>query len=141
MDQRFIKRFAQAAHAAAHGKSLAEIDAVARRVLEFLKTRRLLKQMPAILSALAAIDRGVRGVLRATLESRYPLTAGEQAQIRSLLEKRFNSKIELEKQIHPELVGGFRIRCGDTVLDGTVRENIKQLMRHLEASYVIRPAH
>ncbi len=39
------------------------------------------------------------------------------------------SKVIVDTKINPDLIGGFRVKVGTTVLDGSVRNDLVQLQR------------
>ena len=126
----FIQKLADAAYAAQQ-KPKADVSAIARRALQILKSKRLLKMFPQFLAGLAQADREARGIVQAVIESRYPLTSEDKKKIVAILSKKFNAHIDLEERINADVLGGFRVRCGDTVIDGTIQNSIKQLTQQI----------
>ena len=57
------------------------------------------------------------GVATARIDSAFPLTDAQLAELKAALEKRFGKKIEATVNVDPELIGGARITVGDTVID------------------------
>ena len=44
------------------------------------------------------------------------------------------SKVIVDTKINPDLIGGFRVKVGTTVLDGSVRNDLVQLQRKFRKS-------
>jgi F-type H+-transporting ATPase subunit delta len=88
-----------------------------------------------VLPQIAALFDGLRddaeGVARARIDTAFPLTDSELADIRAGLERHFGKKIEATVSVDPELIGGARITVGDTVIDGTVQAKLAAMESRL----------
>lgn len=59
----------------------------------------------------------------AIVESVYQLSDEELDRIKDLILKQTNlSQVHITTKINPELIGGFRVKVGTTVLDGSVKK-------------------
>jgi F-type H+-transporting ATPase subunit delta len=56
-----------------------------------------------------------------------PLTEAQVAALRTALERKVGTTLELRVVVDPSVVGGVRARIGDTVIDGSVARRIAQL--------------
>ena len=66
----------------------------------------------------------------AIVESVYQLSDGELDRIKDLILKQTNlSQVHITTKINPELIGGFRVKVGTTVLDGSVKKDLEQIER------------
>lgn len=66
----------------------------------------------------------------AIVESVYQLSDEELDRIKDLILKQTNlSQVHITTKINPELIGGFRVKVGTTVLDGSVKKNLEQIER------------
>ncbi|EHJ07166.1 F0F1 ATP synthase subunit delta [Staphylococcus simiae] len=66
----------------------------------------------------------------ATIESTYELSQEELDKIINLITQQTKlSKVIVDTKINPDLIGGFRVKVGTTVLDGSVRNDLVQLQR------------
>jgi F-type H+-transporting ATPase subunit delta len=45
-------------------------------------------------------------------------------------------RIKLETQVNPELIGGYRLRIGDEIIDASVRSQLRRLESCLAAGTV-----
>jgi len=68
-----------------------------------------------------------RGVTPGVVETAVPLDETAFAEVRSNLERRFGGELELEQRVEPTLLGGLRVRVGNTVIDGSVRGSLNRL--------------
>ena len=69
-----------------------------------------------------------RGILVARLTTVVPARELE-AKLRTMLEKKFGSKVLVESRVDPDLVGGFTLEVGDYLLDASVRRQIETIRR------------
>ncbi|WP_368916950.1 F0F1 ATP synthase subunit delta [Staphylococcus haemolyticus] len=66
----------------------------------------------------------------ALVESVYQLSDEELDRIKDLILKQTNlSQVHITTKINPELIGGFRVKVGTTVLDGSVKKDLEQIER------------
>ncbi len=59
------------------------------------------------------------------------LRPDEEQALRQALERYFHRPLELEIIVDPSILGGVRVRVGDTVIDGSLRGKLDALRRHL----------
>ena len=74
-----------------------------------------------------------RGVVMATVTSAVPLTADENAAIRSRVEAMAGSAVELRTEVDPGLIGGLTIQVRDQLLDASIRGRLERLRDQLHA--------
>jgi F-type H+-transporting ATPase subunit delta len=127
----FIKKLALALYRSSIGKSKSEIDTMAVRACELLATKRLLKKKKDFLSALEAARQTEEGIVKATIASRVPLPANEMKAIRAYLKKTERRTVETVAITDPMILGGFRIRVRDIVIDATINHQLKKLATQL----------
>ncbi|HHE46397.1 MAG TPA: ATP synthase F1 subunit delta [Bacteroidetes bacterium] len=72
-----------------------------------------------------------RGVSPGILETAVPLDDEAFNQVRTTLEKRFGTRLDLERRINPGLLGGLRVRIGNNVIDGSVKGRLAKLRTNL----------
>jgi len=87
--------------------------------------------MPEIVKAFENLVNEQSGVQLASLESAVALEVGSKDELITKLSKRFDKKIVLQETINPALLGGFIVRVGDTVIDGSVKRNVLELAHAL----------
>ncbi len=85
---------------------------------------------------IGAIDRAATrlhneasGKLEATLVTASQVDDSVKSRVKDQLEKLFNKKIELATQIDQSIIGGLVVRVGDTVFDGSLANQLKQVRR------------
>ena len=93
-----------------------------------------LAALPEIAAQFQALVDVRSGVSQATIESAFPIDAGQVAEVTSAMERRFGRKLETHVVIVPELIGGVRVIVGDEVLDTSIRARLEQMKAALTAA-------
>ena len=72
-----------------------------------------------------------RGVIAVSVE--YAVPAGEdESRIKEEIKKRSAAaRVELTEHFNAELIGGYRLRIGDEIIDASVRSQLRKLSDHL----------
>lgn len=105
-------------------------DSVLGRFVELLAGRRRLGEISDIASALLSQHELRTGIVRGVVFAKTALTS---TQVQTLQESlsRDGSKVELSQTRDDSILGGFRVRLGDTVLDATANNQLNQARRAL----------
>ena len=74
----------------------------------------------------------LQGIVKTTV----PLEEYEYNSLVEKLEKKYNKRSYIKKEIDPEILGGIYVRIGNDVIDGTVKTRLDDL-RKLMLSYRI----
>jgi F-type H+-transporting ATPase subunit delta len=69
----------------------------------------------------------VRNRVRVMVSTAQPLDAAAEQSILRALQARTSAQPILEKQVHPELIGGIVLRVGDRVYDGSIATQLEKL--------------
>jgi len=93
----------------------------------------LITLLPEIQVMFDALKDSADGVAKATIETAFPLDNVELEELKAALEKRFGKKIEAAVVVKPALIGGARVTVGDTVIDGSVQEQLRAMAAQLRA--------
>jgi F-type H+-transporting ATPase subunit delta len=72
-------------------------------------------------------------VVVAEVRSAVPLSDSQKAEVESLVRERFNGTPRLNLVVDPSLLGGLWIRVEDTVLDRTIKTNLRKLRDVIQA--------
>ena len=89
--------------------------------------------LPQIQAMFETLKDTADGIAKATIETAFPFEGSELAELTSALEKRFGRKIEATVAVKPELIGGARVTVGDTMIDGSVQEQLRAMAAQLRA--------
>lgn len=91
--------------------------------------------LPAIASELQTRITGVAGPVKAQVTSAIPLSAERQAELRAALEARHGGELDLQFAVDASLIGGLRIRVGDSLTDLSVASSLQSLREDVMASF------
>ena len=70
-----------------------------------------------------------RGIVKAHVESAAPLSAEQDEALRDRLGRRYGREVRTDHSVRPDLLGGFRVRIGDTLHDWTIRTQLDLLRK------------
>jgi len=99
------------------------LSAFLRTVLENKRERFL----PPMLSAFQGLVRDSKGLVTGSLTSAVALKPEVLSAVSASLAKRFGRQVELTPLVDPTLLGGLRLKVGDTVYDGTLATRLGSL--------------
>ena len=104
-------------------------DPLTLRFVRFLAHRGRADQLPEIAALFEGLAHDHAGILKAHVESAAPLTSKQEEAIRERLGRRFGKTILAETAVRPELLGGFRVRIGDTLHDFSLQTQLELLRK------------
>jgi F-type H+-transporting ATPase subunit delta len=104
-----------------------------RSFLRVLIEAERVKLLPQIGAMFDALKDSAESVAKATIETAYPLTDAQLAQLTSALQKRFGRRIEATVVENRALIGGARVSVGDEVIDGSVQARLTAMSNQLRA--------
>jgi F-type H+-transporting ATPase subunit delta len=108
------------------GSSLALEKAV--RITALLVRKNLFRHIDAVVRETEKILDQMQGIVPVTLESAHPLDGAAEAGLREAVKKRAGVKeVKLEKRINPGLIGGYRLRIGDEIVDASVCLQLREM--------------
>ena len=109
------------------------LDASGRNFVHVLVDGDRIGVLPQIHTLFEALKNDTDGVSKARIDTAFPLTDAQAADLKAALEKRFGKKIETTINVDPALGGGARITVGDTVIDGTIEAQLAAMSAQLRA--------
>lgn len=68
-----------------------------------------------------------QGIVQVVVTTAEKIESGELKRVKSDLEKKLGSKVDIETAIDPSIIGGIVIRMGDKVYDGSVSQRLKSV--------------
>jgi F-type H+-transporting ATPase subunit delta len=72
-----------------------------------------------------------RGIERAKVTTALLLGDEDREAITSRLEKIVERKVAMDAQVDPTIIGGFIVRVGDMLIDGSIRQKLESLKKSL----------
>ena len=73
----------------------------------------------------------LNNIIRVSVTSPYKISDDLKDQISNLVNEISGAESVIEEKIDSQLIGGVVIRLGDTVIDGSIKNKVKQLRREL----------
>ncbi len=74
---------------------------------------------------------GYRGIERAELTTAVPLEAEEKAKLEKYLSTLFDKKVVLESKVDSSIIGGFKVKVGDKLIDASTQNSLETLKKEL----------
>ncbi|AEF83366.1 ATP synthase F1 subunit delta [Leadbettera azotonutricia] len=107
---------------------------MASRFVSLLIKRNMFRHIDSVIKEAEKLLDKERGVLRVFAESAFPLDGETEKRISEEVRHSTGAKeIRLEKSINPGLIGGYRLRIGDEIIDASIRLQLKLMANDLAA--------
>jgi F-type H+-transporting ATPase subunit delta len=102
-----------------------------RNLVRVLVANRRMSVMPEIAQLFEEHKAEHDGTLTVQVASAFPLDAAEEQALADALKRKLGREIRIASEQDAELIGGFRLRAGDMVIDGSVTGQLGQLANEL----------
>ncbi len=113
--------------AEAGGKAGEEV----RNFVRLLAKNRRLTLLPEIATQFEVLRADIENTAAVEVTSAVPLSPEQQVKLAAALKTRLKREIQLSNAVDPGLIGGAIIRCGDLVIDGSLKGRLAQLQTEL----------
>ena len=87
--------------------------------------------LPEIAEAFEQKKAEHEGTVDVTVTTAFPLKPAQEQAIGAALKSKLGREVRIHAEEDPELIGGFRLRAGDMVIDGSVAAQLGQLAQEL----------
>lgn len=111
----------------------APLGDAAKNLLRIVIDNGRLAALPEIATQFQALVNARSGTSHALIESAFPLSDAQVADVKAAMERRFARKLECEVVERRELIGGVRVIVGDEVLDTSILARLEQMKTALTA--------
>jgi len=81
--------------------------------------------------AYLSLVREERGVVLAEITTAVPLDDARRSEIQTLIGNIHEGGVELSEKVDPHLIGGFKLRVGDRMIDASVFQSLRTMHRNL----------
>ncbi len=126
------KQYAAALIAACAEQSKKETAETIERLIALVAERGQAKQLAAIVEQVERQLAAAAGMVTAEVTTARQLTGGEEKKIIALLKDRTGATdIALQATVDPAVIGGMRIRVGDTIIDASLKQTLGQLVQSI----------
>ena len=103
-----------------------------RNLFGVLLERRRVAALPDVIEAFASLAREARGELVGVVESSHELDCVGHGEARRIAKELAGGKsVELTFEVNPELLGGVRLRIGNTLYDGSLKTQLEDMQDRL----------
>ena len=72
-----------------------------------------------------------RGITESVLTTAVPVDPGIRKQVEEMIEKMFNTRVELKTNIDESIIGGFILKVEDSYIDASVRNKLRKIKHEL----------
>ncbi|MFS0750297.1 F0F1 ATP synthase subunit delta [Oceanobacillus sp. 1P07AA] len=107
-------------------------DQVVINTLKLLVDRHRTSTIPSIVDHLVALVNDAKGIADATVYSIRELSTDEKEQLQASFAKRLGkTSVQITNIVDPKVLGGMKIRVGNTIYDGTVSNKLNRISRSI----------
>jgi F-type H+-transporting ATPase subunit delta len=100
--------------------------------IKLLAERQRSEIIPSIIDHFIQLVNDAKGIAVATVYSVRELNDAEKNELENAFAKRFNKKsIQFENVVDPNIIGGVKIRLGNTIYDGSVSGKLRRIERNI----------
>lgn len=119
---------AEVLYSATHDKSETESALIVKSFVELLSKKRLIGKAPEIISAYKKLLATNEGIIEVETTTHEQLEPEIKKDISNSLKESLDAKqIILNEKVDPSVLGGIKLKYGDTIIDGTLLGRLKQL--------------
>jgi F-type H+-transporting ATPase subunit delta len=104
-----------------------DVTGAPRNLLALLVRRGRFELLPAVIREFTRLHHRREGIVEAIVTSATPLEDSEVEALQQRLVAMTGSRVELQQQVDPDLLGGLQVRVGDRLIDGSVRGRLERL--------------
>jgi F-type H+-transporting ATPase subunit delta len=108
-----------------------DVSGAPHHLLALLVRRGRFELLPAVGREFRRLHHRREGVVQATVTSATDLDAADAEALRQRLETMTGMRVELQRLVDPDLLGGLSVRIGDRLIDGSVRGRLERLRTEL----------
>jgi F-type H+-transporting ATPase subunit delta len=98
-----------------------------KRLLNLLVQRHRLQGLPAVAVAFSELVDRAQGRQPVLVETAHPLSDHEEMKLRGRLEGIIEKRVELQREVNPDLMGGIVFQVGSLRYDGSIRGKLARL--------------
>ncbi len=121
------KNYAQLLYVMVQGKSQTEIKTEIKKFLQLLIKKRDFSSRERIIDEFNKHWQEQTGEFEASVTAAKPLEAVEKKNLVEILAQRLGKKILIKEQIDHRLIGGFKIKIEDILIDGSIKGRLNRL--------------
>ncbi len=128
------QRYAESLLALAKGKTQQRIDVMVREFVSFLARQGSLRMGSAVLRSLGEALSRSEGLIRVTISTAHNVDSREKKMFEEMIHASYGKKSSIAYVVDEDLIGGFRIKADDLVVDASDAGYLHALRTHLQKS-------
>jgi F-type H+-transporting ATPase subunit delta len=107
------------------------LDPMAVNFLRLLVDKGRIGNLPAICEEFLRLSEESRGLIRARVETVFPLDDDQRRRLKTELDGISGMNVLIEERLNPALVGGIVVLMGDQIIDRSLRRGLKRMSEAL----------
>jgi len=108
-----------------------KVSALSMSFFNLMLTNKREKHLPHIARNFNSLYKQNQGIRSAEIVVSQPIDNSQKEKFRDLLKEVFNSEIELETSVKPNILGGFILRVDDEQFDASVASGLGKIKKQL----------
>lgn len=129
------KKYAVALYEVTKGSNAEQLKSALQNFVKLLAKKGLLNQEKRLIADYKKYYNELEGIIEVEVATAYQLSEPEKKNIINQLRAVTGKKIELDCQINKELIGGIIFRINDTLLDNSLKFQLKNLKEKLVENF------
>jgi len=111
------------------------IDKLTMRFLDLVFSEDREKYLPAMARDFIELTRKHRGISEVIITTAKSMSEENREEVRRLIARKLNSKVELVEKSDDSLIGGFILQVDDTYIDASVKNRINRFRKEFGTTY------
>jgi F-type H+-transporting ATPase subunit delta len=126
------KILVQALYEATQGQSAVESAITVKTFVEYVVKKRMIGRADEIIEKYRKLVLKEEGIVEAEVTTSHPLAHEAEGNIKKFVKQEFEAKeVHISYKLEESLLGGMKLKIGDTIIDGTLKGRLTQLQREL----------
>jgi F-type H+-transporting ATPase subunit delta len=122
------RQYAQTLFDLTDGKSKSEIEKSVADFARYLQKERKMKLAGKIIESFGKIYNEENGIVEAEIVTAEKLSVGTEKKVKEYVERKYSAKKVISKNtVDKNIKGGFVLKVGDEIIDGSVSGKLKEL--------------
>ena len=93
--------------------------------------------LPSVLEAFFRLQDEMLGIVHVSVQTAAELSEQQKAQLKQKFEVYSHKEVFIDLSLDKQLIGGFIARIGDTVFDGSVKQQLKLLRKRFAGDLMV----
>lgn len=121
------KKYAVSLYEATQGASQSEVSKMVKSFVNILVQHKRLSQADKVIKAFSKYADEKQNIIEVTVTTAEKMSSQRSQKLTKELELHLDKKVVLAEAIDDSLLGGITLRYGDTVADGSVKQQLSLL--------------